>query len=585
MRAWRLLAVVGLILAGGEAGAQATSYVQIEAQPTRAEAEERARAYGGAFADVNGFRLSSGWWAIALGPYARPFAAGRLAELRRERLIPADSFLVEARSYGARYWPPEGGVPAAAEPPPGAGAADPGAASAGAAAPAPAGAMLAEARQAEAALGRAEREAVQAALVWAGFYGGAIDGAFGAGTRAAMAAWQADRGHEPTGVLTAGERESLVAGHAAEVAALGLEGVRDEPSGIALTLPLALVEFAGYAPPFVRYEPRGGSGLRIRLVSREGGRPELEALFAALTTAPAMAAAGPQSLAATGFTIEGGAGDGGGLAHVESRGGLIKGYVVEWDGRAAARMPRIRAALGSSFAPFGSHALDAGHGTPLAVDRAALLAGVEPEAPLRARSGVFVDAAGAVLTTAEAVAGCGRILLDGAHPAAVAHLDEVRGLAVLRPRAALSPRAVATLAALPADLPAAVAVAGYPWGEALPRPVLTFGRIAAAPGPEGAGGRAWLELAALAGDTGGPVLDAGGGVVGLLVAAGGEGGGEADGRLLPAGAAAALDAGALAPVLAAAGVPARDALPAEALAGEDLARLADGMTVLVTCWR
>jgi peptidoglycan hydrolase-like protein with peptidoglycan-binding domain len=597
------LAVVCVLAAGqGARAQQATSYVQIEAQPTRAEAEVRARAYAGAFAEVNGFRLASGWWAIALGPFAREVAAARLAELRRERLIPPDSFLAEERSYGPRFWPPAepapatpGGTAAAGDAAPGTAGGDrppevasaaPGtAAPAPAPAPAPAAAAqadetVAEARRSEAALSRAEREALQVALQWKGFYGAAVDGAFGSGTRAAMSAWQADRGYEPTGVLTGRQRAELLAGYEAEIAALGLETVRDEPTGIAATLPLALVEFAGYAPPYARFEPRDGSGLRIRLLSQTGGGPALAALYAAVAASPSMPPDGPRALGPTSFTIRGIGPAGESLAYAETRGGLIKGYLVDWDGRATARMPRVLDALRAGFQPFGTHALDPGHGTPLAVDRTALMAGVEPAAPLRARSGVFVDAAGAVLTTAEAVAGCGRIMLDAAYPADVVHRDAARGLAVLRPQAPLSPRGVASLRAEAPALPVAVAVAGFSWGEVLPRPVLTFGRIAAAGGLDGAEGRARLDLAALAGDAGGPVLDAGGAVVGILLTAGGE----QDGRLLPAGVAEAADAAAAATVMAAAGLAPRPPETAGALAADELARVADRMTVLVTCW-
>ena len=57
--------------------------MQIEAQPTLAEAEERAQAYAGAFPDVAGFRLSSGWYRHRAGPLCRrrgACAAGRAAQ-------------------------------------------------------------------------------------------------------------------------------------------------------------------------------------------------------------------------------------------------------------------------------------------------------------------------------------------------------------------------------------------------------------------------------------------------------------------------------------------------------------------------
>ena len=63
-------------------------------------------------------------------------------------------------------------------------------------------------------------ETLQIALEWFGFYNSGIDGAFGPGTRAAMAAWQADQALEQTGILTTRQREDLLGAYARELNAL-----------------------------------------------------------------------------------------------------------------------------------------------------------------------------------------------------------------------------------------------------------------------------------------------------------------------------------------------------------------------------
>ena len=45
---------------------QQIAWVQIEAQPTLAAAQERARIYSATLPDVNGFALGSGWYGISL---------------------------------------------------------------------------------------------------------------------------------------------------------------------------------------------------------------------------------------------------------------------------------------------------------------------------------------------------------------------------------------------------------------------------------------------------------------------------------------------------------------------------------------
>ncbi|MBE2278734.1 MAG: hypothetical protein IAE87_20870 [Rhodobacteraceae bacterium] len=63
------LAVFALIFLVLPARAQDRIWLQIEAQPTLDEAISRAGAYAGAFPNVVGYRLTSGWFAIVLGPY------------------------------------------------------------------------------------------------------------------------------------------------------------------------------------------------------------------------------------------------------------------------------------------------------------------------------------------------------------------------------------------------------------------------------------------------------------------------------------------------------------------------------------
>ena len=80
------------------------AWVQIEARPTLAEAQERAQAYSGAFDNVQGYRLSSGWYGIVLGPFSPEEAARQLDLLKGERMIPADSFLATDNRLGSRFY-------------------------------------------------------------------------------------------------------------------------------------------------------------------------------------------------------------------------------------------------------------------------------------------------------------------------------------------------------------------------------------------------------------------------------------------------------------------------------------------------
>lgn len=572
--------------------AQAEVWVQIEARPTQAEAAERARAYARAFPDVSGYRLASGWYGIVLGPYAPEAARLRLDDLLGAGLIPSDSFIADGRNFREPFVAPGEAAAALALPTPDTEAlAVPGpetvteepAAQTPLPAPAPVQPTLPdetpeEARRSEALLVLDERLQIQSALQWFGFYTSAIDGAFGPGTRASMAAWQGAQGEEPTGILTARQRERLIDSFSKAQAELGLSTVTEEQAGIRIALPTSLVQFDRYEPPFVHFTAKDDSGVQVILISEPGDQGTLFGLYDILQTLEIVPLEGTRERRDSSFTIEGRSATIASYTHAELKGGLIKGYMLVWNPEDDERMARVLTAMQSSFRPFGERALDPGLVALSEEQRRGMLAGLEVRRPARSRSGLFIDARGTVLTVAEAVSGCGRVTLDRDIEAEVTLTDAALGLAVVKPRTPLAPRVTAafrTEAPRPGE---PVAVAGYPYEDRLPAPTLTFGALDAATGLEGEPDLRQLRLETRPGDAGGPVLDATGGVLGMLVP-------KPDGtRQLPADVAFAVGAEALAARLSQAGLQPRTAEGGGALAPEDLVRIGDGMTALVSCW-
>ncbi|MCZ8151298.1 MAG: serine protease [Rhodobacteraceae bacterium] len=568
------------LLSPGPADAQQSGqvYLQIEAKPTEAEARYRAEAWTALFDDVNGFVLTSGWHVIALGPFERADAVARLDSLKRENLIPRDSFVNDAASYRARFWPPEGSAPPAApseetatapETPP---------------EPAPQPTLPdetpEEARASEELLTQQERELIQIALEWFGFYDSAIDGAFGRGTRASMTAWQEANGFEATGVLTTLQRGTLVANFQSEQAALGLETVTEPEAGVEVILPTALVAFDHYEPPFVHFTAKDGSDdLRITLISLPGDQAALYALYDTLQTLTVMPTTGPRERGERSFTLRGESGTIISQAYAELSRGLVKGWIVTWNPAADLPIDRILPAVEASFRPVGDRALDPGIVPMDGATKAGLLAGLEVRKPRLSASGFFVDGAGRVLTHAAAVAQCARVTLDTTTEASVTFTDPTTGIALLTPASPVAPPATAEFQLAPDRIGAEIAVAGYSYGEALPAPVLTFGTLAAAEGLQGEQGLKRLALTALPGDAGGPVVDNTGAVLGLLLPATDD-----PARILPDGVSFAATGPAIATALAAQGVTLAQSARQGALPPEDLARQTARMTVLVSCW-
>ena len=573
----------------GPARAQQGVFIQIESHAALTEAENRARAYAQLVPNVNAFRANTGLYAVALGPYAPIDAAGLLRQLLAQGLVPRDSFVVTGAPYVTQVYPVGANV-----------LADPGTAvvpQAGATPPDIAqsvlpqpGAPLAEtvieepeetlqqARQSEAQLDRAGRDALQIALQWFGFYRSAIDGAFGPGTRNAMSAWQADRGFEATGVLTTRQRAQLLEEYGSELAALGMESVTEERAGIRIDLPLAMVRFADYNFPFVQYDPLGDSGVQVLLISQPGDRNTLFGLYEIMQTLEIVPLEGERERQGDRFLLTGQSQTL--RSHTEARltGGAVKGFTLVWPPERDEEIARVLPMMQQSFTALDG-VLDPGAIPEGAEDDVDTVSGLEVRRPTRVRSGFFVDAQGSVLTTAEAVAGqCAQVLIDEAYEADIAYLDDALGLAVLRPRQRLAPIAFAQMAAAPGRLRTDVAVAGFPFDGALGTASMVFGTLADLQGIDGEPTIQRLALATADSEAGGPVFDLTGSVLGMVLP------GASGARTLPEDVTLALRADQLGDVFAAAGLNPAISARTETLSRDRLARLGADMTVTVTCW-
>lgn len=577
--AW-LAVVVGLLL-GGVARAQDQAWVQIEAQPTRAEAMDRARAYAAVFPEVTGYALRSGWYGIVLGPYGRDEAAMILRDLRGEGLIAPDSFLADGRNFLDRYWPDgAGSVAPLSDPDPATAAAPPDPdATPLPQTPVPDTETPDEARAAEAALTAPERKELQAALQWFGFYSAVIDGAFGPATRNAMADWQGAGALPATGILTTAQRYALLSGYRDALAELGLQRVMETDAGIEIDLPLAMTRFDRYEPPFVRYAEVDGSGVTALLISRQGDIAALFGLFDLLQTLEIVPPAGPRSIGEDSFEITGRNGRIETYAYAELSGGLIKGFLLVWPVTDGARMERVLTAMKASFRPVGDRALDPGLALMDAAARDGMLTGLEVRRPALSRSGFFITPTGTVLTTVDLLQSCARVTIDGDLPMSVALSDAQTGLAVLVPQTPLAPPGVAAIQTTPQRIGTEVAVAGYPYEDRLSSPTLTFGFLEALEGLDGEAGLKQLSLPALAGDAGGPVVDGAGAVIGMMLPRAQDGA-----RQLPPDVSFALAASRIQQRLAAEGIVLRTPPAQGTLAPEDLNRRAREMTVRVACW-
>lgn len=589
----------GLLASRAVFAQQNVVWVQIEAADTLAAAQQRARSYSAELPDVNGFILTNGSYGISLGPYTRGDADQVLRAYRAEGAIPADSFLIGANAFRQQFWPRGANLLNLPPVTPGqrteeqaqvaeADTTEVEATTEAEAAPEvtqqaqtettmePVEETPREARASEAQLNAEERRALQIALKWAGYYEYGIDGAIGPGTRAAMAEWQRNNGHEATSILTTRQREQLLAQYNAVLEGLGLRLVRDDNAGIEMKLPMGVVEFDHLEPPFVHYTASGDLPARVLLISQPGDRDTLFGLYDIMQTLKIVPPDGPRERGRDDFRLVG-IGDEF-ISHTEARlqDGHVKGFTLIWPTGDDARRGRLLREMQTSFTRLNG-VLDPSAGANSLQD-VDLVSGLEVRKPRLSRSGFFIGGNGLVATTSEAVQSCGRITLGDQAEARVLRSDPALGVAILEPVSPLSPMAVATLRASVPRLQSEVAVAGYSYGGILGAPTMTFGKLADIDGLSGEGNISRLALNALPGDAGGPVVDAGGTVLGMLLP-------RQDGaRKLPEGVEFAADASAIAAMLEELDIAPEQADALPQIAPEDLTDRVTAMTVLVNCW-
>ncbi|CUX80853.1 MAG: peptidoglycan-binding protein [Roseibaca calidilacus] len=567
-------------LALGPALAQDSRWVQLEAHRELDVALTRAQQYQDSIGNVSGFQLPSEWYALTLGPFETDTDAFEVRrQLRAERAIPPDAFVSSGENYRARIFPVDGAAVAPQVTPqtPPVETPDPLATAEPEPEPEPEE-TLREAQISERQLDRDQRADLQTALQWFGFYTQRIDAAFGPGTRRSMAAWQADNGYEETGVLTTRQRAELLDDYQSELAALGMQTIRDADAGIEIALPLAMVDFDRHEAPFSRFTAKDDSGVQVLLLSQPGNQATLFGLYEIMQTLEIVPLEGAREREANSFTLTGQNEELRSHTFAQFRGGQIKGYTLVWTPERDDQMARVLPMMQESFTTFGG-TLPESTGQASQVARSALLAGLAVRRPDFSRSGFYIDATGTTLTTAQAVAQCDRVTLDEAYTARVRARDDALNIAVLEPETPLVPLAFAQFAE--GDMPVGqeITISGYSFEDMLTRPVLTFGRLDATGGLNGEDGVLRLNVTVAQGDLGGPVFGPNGAVLGLL-----SGQPPMENRQLPPEVNFAVSAQAIRGFLSENGVASGTLRDGVSVPPEQLTRVAGDLTVLVSCW-
>lgn len=378
-----------------------------------------------------------------------------------------------------------------------------------------------------------ERRLIQESLIWAGVYVGFTDGSFGKRTREAISAWQTRSGDPPTGYLTETQLFLLAGvGFDAEER-YGWVRLYDPYTQMILNYPSKLMS---------KREVRDGVGLDL-IDPNDGAYLRTLRLF---PSAPGLIdSLFEQQSAQAGqvitysfkrgnlFILSGTQGSWMFYQRVEQRGSDTRGYRLNWPAYRADVMGPISVAMSDSFYPFGYDTPQekpsyptllalANRPSPPASDSSTVATAAPPRAsePPKTTSsgtGFVISRDGYIVTNRHVVEGCTSLTFDG-NPVDLVTADTKRDLALLR----TTDRFVTSIPlreAVKVALGEAVFVLGYPYRGIISSGInFTDGMVTSLSGPADAPYLFQLNAQVQPGNSGGPIVDDKGQLIGVVVA-------------------------------------------------------------------
>ena len=310
------------------------------------------------------------------------------------------------------------------------------------------------------------------------------------------------------------ERSLLLNKYTSVISKLNLVQISNLRAGITLLVPRGILGPAKYEAPFVRFEATDNSNTQIILISQVGDATRLKALFEVIQTLDIVPKGGILNLGEAGFSIETSNNELFTTGFAKLIDGKIKGAILVWPSEDEARRLRLKAQIFDSFGSLGGVLPEAEFFETGLLPKD-LISGLKIRQPIFARSGVFLNAEGVVLTANRDLELCGSIELGFGTQAKVKAFNS--HLAVLTPMEKISPPGITSFQLGPLKAPRRITAGGYSFGGSLGAPTLTRGLLQELGDLSGNDKISRLQIDTLPGDAGGPIYDSGGNVIGILL--------------------------------------------------------------------
>ncbi|MCY4100322.1 MAG: serine protease, partial [Rhodobacteraceae bacterium] len=422
-----------------------------------------------------------------------------------------------------------------------------------------------------------QKKRIQLALRIIGLYTGKVDGIIGSQSEAAVSLYQRRLGEEQTGTLTLDQRLSLFSDSDEVIGFVDSRMLIDRNLGLKVILPTDLLELSEISYPYVILAPTTFRDINVALISMDGGKDGLRALFEGILKKGEIPRAG--------YKIKNGSFD---ISYSDFKKNVvasaklfedrIRGVIVTWNPDQDYWMNDYSQIIAGSISEINSKTLVKAENAEPIESSLQILSRNNIQEPKSSASGFYISSNGDILTSLENVDGCNYITADFKHPVEIRRIYEDYDLAHLVPLDAITPISYAELKENQLSYLDRIIMSGYSFGGLVKESSITVGSLSNAFEDSNGKVNYIVEMESTEGDFGGPILDETGAVIGVLTRS------APKGKILPSGIHSIQPSSAILELLKVEGIEPSTSTQTEPLEFQQLNRVARDITVLVRCF-